>query len=100
MTKQPGNARRPPHFVVLGIVLGGLGSVVALAAMALIAWEKVQTGLGWESYRTHWLVEFNWVGFLVLLAAVGIALVVALQFRLKEWRELQALERNGKGRHG
>jgi hypothetical protein len=87
--------------VLLGIAVAGLTSAASLVAMAMVAWEKVQTGRGWESYRTHWLVEFNWVGFLVLLGGLGIALLVGLLCRLREWRELKDLERKyGKERHG
>ena len=100
MTKQPSSAARPSFLVLLGIAVAGLASVVSLVAMAVVAWEKFQTGRGWESYRTHWLVEFNWVGFLVLLASVGFALFVGLLFRLKEWRELKELEsKYGEKRH-
>jgi hypothetical protein len=84
--------------------MAGLTSAASLVAMAMVAWEKFQTGRGWESYRTHWLVEFNWVGLLVLLvllAGVGIALLVGLVFRLREWRKLKELERRyGEDRHG
>jgi hypothetical protein len=103
MTKQLASTTRPPRFgfLVLGIVVGGLVSLGALLAMILIAWEKVRTGRGWETYRTHWLVEFNWVGFLVLLGGVGLALCWGLHSRLKEWRELAELERKyGEERHG
>lgn len=41
------------------------------------------------------------MGFLVLLAGVGFALVVGLRHRLREWRELGELERKyGEERHG
>lgn len=101
MTKQPSSAARPSFLVLLGIAVAGLASLASLAAMAVLAWEKFQTGHGWESYRTHWLVEFNWVGFLVLLAGAAIALFVGLLFRLRERRELKDLERKyGDGRHG
>ena len=101
MTKQPANAGGPPFPMLVGIAVGGLVSLVALIGMSLVAWEKVQTGRGWESYRTHWLVEFNWVGFLVLLAGIGLALSVGLLFRLREWRELKELERKYEAeRHG
>ena len=101
MTKQPSGAARPSLRVLLGITVAGLASVVSVAAMAVMAWEKFQTGRGWEAYRTHWLVEFNWIGFLVLLAGVGIALLVGLLFRVREWREFKGLERKyGEGRNG
>lgn len=80
MTKQPSSAARPSFLVLLGIAVAGLASVASIVTMAVVAWEKFQNGRGWESYRTHWLVEFNWVGFLVLLAGVGIALFVGLLF--------------------
>jgi len=101
MTEHHASPARPPILVLIGIAVGGVVSLVALVGMVLIAWEKVQSGRGFETYRTHWLVEFNWVGFLVFLGSVGLALLVGLLFRLKEWREIKDLERKyGAERHG
>lgn len=60
--------------------------------MVLLAIEKVQAGRGLETYRTHWLVEFNWVGFLVFLAVAAVAMAVGAFFRLNEWREIRKLQ--------
>ena len=60
--------------------------------MVLIAIEKVRTGRGLDTYRTHWMVEFNWVGFLIFLAAIAVALAIGLLFRFKEWREIRKLQ--------
>ena len=38
----------------------------------------VRSGRGLESYRTFWLVEDNWIGFLIFIACVVIATVAAL----------------------
>jgi hypothetical protein len=78
--------------VVVGVWVAGIAAFGAIAAMVLIAIEKVRTGQGLDTYRTHWLVEFNWVGFLVLLAAVVVALAIGLFFRYKEWREIRKLQ--------
>jgi len=101
MAKHPPSAARPSLLLLVGIAVAGVASVASLVAMAALAWDKFQSGRGWESYRTHWLVEFNWVGFLVLLAGVAIALLVGLFFRFTEWLEIKQLERKyGGDRHG
>lgn len=54
--------------------------------------DMVRSGRGLETYRTFWLVEFNWFGFLILLAAIAVALVIALVLRYREhllWRSLE-----------
>jgi small-conductance mechanosensitive channel len=93
MTKKATKAVRPSLLVLLGMVLAGISSVVSLIGMVAIAWEKFQTGRGWETYRTNWLVEFNWVGFLVLIAGVITALLIGLLFRFWEWYQLRELNR-------
>ena len=59
--------------------------------MAEVA-KMVLDGRGAETYRTFWLVEFNWVGVLITVAAAFVALMVALVFSWREewrWRELE-----------
>src|SRR4030095_9090980 len=68
-----------------------IASVVGLAWMITTAIRKVLSGEGLDTFRTTWLVEFNWVGFLVLLIAVVIAFVISLFFFWRgesTWRDL------------
>lgn len=54
--------------------------------------EMVRSGRGLETYHTFWLVEFNWLGFLILVAAIAAALIIALVLRYREhllWRSLE-----------
>jgi hypothetical protein len=100
MTKERGT---DPHrrFLQIGLLVAALASFGGLASMVRIAIENVQSGHGLDTYRTIWLVEFNWIGFLILLAALVVAVGIALLFRLKEHREVQQLRKKyGEGRHG
>jgi uncharacterized membrane protein len=83
-------ARR--RFMKLGFLIAGVASIVALIALVLTGIEKVNTGHGLDTYRTTWLVEFNWVGFLVLVVAVIVALAGGLVMRYLEWREIRQLQ--------
>jgi hypothetical protein len=76
----------------IGFVLLGIASFGGLLAMVLIGVEKVRTGHGLDTYRTAWLVEFNWIGFLVLLAATVVALLAGAYLRYLEWREIRQLQ--------
>jgi hypothetical protein len=67
--------------------------LVGLAWMVTTAIQKVLSGKGLETYRTFWLVEFNWVGFLALLLALVVALVISLFFLWREERQWKDLER-------
>ena len=92
---------RPSRLLVAGLWLGGVAGVGGVVAMLLIAIEKVRTGHGLDMYRTHWLVEFNWIGFLIFMAAIALALAVGVFFWWKERREVQALLRKySEDRHG
>lgn len=91
MAGQPTN-RGSPGFLLAGIVISGLASFGALVAIVAIAVLKVRGGEGLETYRTLWLVENNWIGFLIFVAVAIVALFVGLLFRLKEWREVRELQ--------
>lgn len=91
MAEQP-IKRGTPGLLRVGIVISGLASLGALAAMVGVAIAKVRGGHGLETYRTIWLVEDNWIGFLVFVAIAVVAVFVGLLFRLKEWREIQELQ--------
>ena len=86
------NDRRRMRFIVLGLALAGIGSVAALYRLIALAIDKVRSGEGFHTYRTVWLVEFSYVGVLVLLAAVVAAAVVASVVWWREerlWRDLE-----------
>ena len=59
--------------------------------MILIAIEKVKTGKSLDTYRTHWLVEFNWLGFLVFMVVLLVALAIGVFLQLKERLEIKHL---------
>lgn len=101
MQPESSDAVSRPKLILVGIFLSGLTSLLSLIGMGVIAWEKMQSGRGWETYRTSWLVDFNWVGLLALFLGLGLALFVGLVFRLKEWLEIKALkEKYGEKQHG
>jgi uncharacterized membrane protein len=86
---------REPHdrsrLIWIGILVAGLGSLVALVTMVLTGLEKVRMGHGLDGFRTVWLVEVNWIGFLVFLAVLLVAVAAGAWFRYLEWRELKEL---------
>lgn len=55
--------------------------------------SKVASGRGLETYRTVWLVEFNYIGVLVMLIGVVIALLIAAGFWLRDWLQWRKLEK-------
>jgi hypothetical protein len=89
----PLSPRRLPKWMVIGFVVVGLAAFAGLGYMLSTAIQMVASGRGLETYRTFWLVEFNWVGFLVLCAAVLVALLVAAGLRLREHMQWRSLER-------
>lgn len=87
------NKPKPSRFLLIGFVLMGIASLGGLGYMIFIAIDRVSSGRGLETYKTFWLVEFNWIGFLILLAAISVALLVALGFRIREYLFWRSLER-------
>lgn len=77
--------------MLVGFLLFGIAGVVGLVAMIATGVEKVRTGQGLDTFRTVWLVEFNWIGFLVLAAAIVVALIGAGWLHYLEWREIRQL---------
>lgn len=71
----------------------GIAAVAGLGAMLLKAVQMVGTGRGLETYRSFWLVEFNWIGFLVLCGALVLALGLAFFVRMKEYLQWRSLEK-------
>jgi hypothetical protein len=83
MTKIPNrSSARPSRGLIAGIVIVGLVSMINLAAMVLFAVSKVRVGQGHETYRTFWLVEDDYIGFLIFFTGVIAALGVGLALRL------------------
>lgn len=82
-----------PRWVAVGFVVVGLASFSGLAYMLSTAIQMVASGHGLETYRTFWLVEFNWIGFLVCCAVLIFALVVAAFLQLREHMQWRSLER-------
>jgi hypothetical protein len=80
------------RFILLGIFLLGLGSFFALYKLVMLAIEKVIAGQGMQTYRTVWLVEFNFIGLLTLFVAVLTALFAVFIFwwyEERQWREFE-----------
>ena len=92
MTKIRAISSRLSRLVVAGAWIAGVAGLSGIVAMVLVAIEKVSTGRGLETYRTYWMVEFNWVGFLIFLAVAVAAMTIGAFFRLKEWREIRKLQ--------
>lgn len=85
--------------MIVGFLVMGIASFGGLAAMIAIAMDKIGSGEGLSTYRTTWLVEFNYIGVLVLFGAIIVALLVGGYFRFREYREWREFERkysNGK----
>jgi uncharacterized membrane protein YcjF (UPF0283 family) len=95
MKKGAETVDREPHdrsrLIRIGIFVAGLGSLAALVTMVLTGLERVRMGHGLDGYRTVWMVEVNWIGFLVFLAVLLVAIAAGAWFRYREWRELQEL---------
>lgn len=79
--------------MTVGFAVMGLASLSALGYMLNTAISMVLAGRGLETYRTFWLVEFNWLSFLILCACTIIALLIAVAFRLYEYMQWRSLEK-------
>lgn len=76
-----------------GFALMGLAGIGGLSRIISVAIDKVASGQGLQTYRTVWLVEFNYIGVLVLFAAVVLALLIAGGFWLHDWWQWRSLEK-------
>ena len=77
----------------IAFALAGVAAITGLSQIISVALDKVASGRGFETYRTVWLVEFSYVGVLILFAAILVALVLAGGMRLHEWWQVRDLER-------
>ncbi len=101
MTKHDAPQSRPSRLLIAGAWIGSIAALGGIVAMVLIAIDKVRTGHGLDTYRTHWLVEFNWIGLLAFLGILVVALAIGLFLRLRERREeRELLDKYSDGRHG
>lgn len=84
------------RLTIMGMWVGVIASVGGLVAMVLIAIDKVVAGHGLEPYRTKWLIEDNWIGFLVFVVVAALVVVAAAIIgcfqRRREQREIQQLQ--------
>ena len=80
-------AQRHLRLISAGFVIAGIASVFGFAAMMYLAVTAVSNGPGMETYRTVWLVEESWIGFLVFVGCAVAAMVVAALFRLRDYRQ-------------
>jgi hypothetical protein len=78
-------------WIALAIIFTALASPASMAQQIRTGIEMVRTGRGLETFRTFWLIEFNWIGFLTLIAGVIAALLIGLGFRLVEHLETRKL---------
>lgn len=74
-------------FIMVVAAFSGLGALVTRAV------QKVSSGHGLDTYRTFWLVEFDYVGLLVLFGAVVVVFLIGGGFQLYEYFQLRALEK-------
>lgn len=89
----------------MGAWVGGIASVGGLVAMILIAIGKVSAGHALDIYRTKWMVEDNWLGFLVFVFVTTVVVLMAAIIgwfqRRSEQREFQQLQaKYSEGHHG
>jgi hypothetical protein len=82
-----------PKWMVAGLGVVGAASIYGLGYRLYTAVQMVRSGRGLESYRTFWLVEFNWIALLVLFGILPLALLVGLLLRLREDRQWKSLEK-------
>jgi uncharacterized membrane protein len=80
-------------WLLIGIFVVGIASAIVLWSQIKHAIQVVVSGHGLDTYNTPWLVEFNSIGALVLVASIGIVLLVGAIFRIRTYLEVKALER-------
>ncbi|PFH09958.1 hypothetical protein BCF11_2363 [Collimonas sp. PA-H2] len=80
------------RWMIFGFVIMGMASLGGLAAMIAIGIAKVGSGEGLVTYRTAWLVEFNYVGMLILFCAIAVAFIIAGLLRFVEYKKSRDFE--------
>ncbi|MEO8187854.1 MAG: hypothetical protein ABI580_10885 [Burkholderiaceae bacterium] len=87
-----------PRWQIVGWAILCSTAFVGFVGLILRGLAMVRDGRGAETYRTFWLVEFNWVGVLIMVGAAAIALLIAIAFHWREEQQWRALERKYNGR--
>ena len=85
-----------PHVsksMIFGFIIMGIAAFSGLGALVTLAVQKVISGHGLDTYRTVWLVEFNYVGLLVMFGAVLVVALIGGGFKLHEYFQFRALEK-------
>ena len=83
---------------LVALVVFGLWGLASLGWMGEVV-RKVLSGQGLQTYRTFWLVEFNYIGAFVLILAGCLVVLVGVFLQAREWWLLRDLEKKyGKGR--
>ncbi|QTN29242.1 hypothetical protein HZ993_05270 [Rhodoferax sp. AJA081-3] len=105
MTKRNASSTPPSRLMMVGAWVGGIASVGGLVAMVLIAIDKLNTGHGLDTYRTKWMVQDNWIGFIVFVVVTTVVVLAAAIIgwfqRRNEQREVQQLQaKYSEGHHG
>ena len=80
-------------WLCVSVLAFGIAGVAGTARILGAAFEKVMSGQGLDTYRTVWLVEFNYVGILVLFGAMILALILGAGLWLHEWWQIRTLEK-------
>jgi uncharacterized membrane protein len=92
--KHPSAKKRPSlrqQWVAFAVILIALLSATTFAGQIGTAIQMVQAGRGSETFRTFWLIEFNWIGFLTLIAGVVVAILIGLVLQLSGHLETRKL---------
>ncbi len=84
--------------MAVGIMLFSLAGLAGLVTLLAFAISKVREGKGFETYRTVWLVDFSYVGVLVLFGGVVAAFLLGAAMWWREERQWRALERKYESR--
>ena len=91
------NKRLKTFLFCAGFVLAGLAGFAGMVGILGQAITKVATGRGLETFRTVWLVEFNYIGVLVMLIGAVIAVLITAAFWLRDWLQWRDLEKKYSG---
>lgn len=82
-----------PKWMLIGFFIMGIAAFSGLGALITHAIQKVSSGHGLDTYRTVWLVEFNYVSLLVLFGAFVVVFLIGGVLRLYEYFQWRALEK-------